>query len=646
MSQNALQRFQSSITRSTDAFNNEFFDALREQIRLYRTSENEDDWRIGLNVLNCCVISNSNSQQASEISWMQGRLMAKLGMIDEAKSALLSAVNTYPMIAGAWMSLGDLLFDSGVGGEECLMAYMQTLALKGSKGPKLIPRILSLIHRQQLNSLAEKCIDSQPSSVWIFWVPLLVKCLCSPAASPALILTAKSVLKKISVTFPQSVFYAIQSGMTLVDQEEIYAHMREHKKASDSGESIYNVMEFCRNVLVTGFANWDPEDINLAMTANALDELRRGRATVGDIKNRLPSGLIKGEPTEGALVKYLEKFYIPAQPSDHPIDYPLSSRINTTGLVSRISGSIEIIGNYTRFISVPHGSTLESMSSVLIAGIENTYQMVRDCTGETAAIWVPLITFIGSNGLRYKYTIRDSLSDETVGITSMVYAVLNSVFANHSQTRQRDIQFMALQRIPLSDNTVIREYVDNVNSYERIIGSSMSGSDDSMLISYVNATSSLDYYIRSRNFAKAIAANGMVDYLLGIEANRRSLNEVCVSQTSGAAYVIDSDLRKRVSSNDPVIPFRLPAYIQAFIGERNMVGLLPATMRAVADSIDAKPREVFELIELVSMLNEQESITQSMRRRLNYVVDDQSADGRAHLCERIINLINVACSKQ
>jgi len=228
----------------------------------------------------------------------------------------------------------------------------------------------------------------------------------------------------------------------------------------------------------------------------------------------------------------------------------------------------------------------------------------------------------------------------------MVYAVLNSVFANHSQTRQRDIQFMALQRIPLSDNTVIREYVDNVNSYERIIGSSMSGSDDSMLISYVNATSSLDYYIRSRNFAKAIAANGMVDYLLGIEANRRSLNEVCVSQTSGAAYVIDSDLRKRVSSNDPVIPFRLPAYIQAFIGERNMVGLLPATMRAVADSIDAKPREVFELIELVSMLNEQESITQSMRRRLNYVVDDQSADGRAHLCERIINLINVACSKQ
>jgi hypothetical protein len=549
---------------------------------------------------------------------MQGRLLARLGQLEEAKSALLVAVNTYPMIAGAWMSLGDALYDSGDRNEECLMAYMQALALKGSKAVKLVPRILSLVDEFQLTSLAEKCLDAQPSSVWIFWVPLLVQSVSSPVASPALIATGKAILKKISITFPQSVFYALKSGC-ISDRDQLVAHM----KADSRGETIYKALEEMCEYFVEKFATWSDQEISVVAVANALDELR----ITGSVRRtRLPPGQ---SATEAGLVKFLDKS---VQSSDSGIEvhaFPVNS------LVSRISGVMEIMGNYTRYISVPHGSTLESMSSVLVAGVDSHSRIVRDLCGEAGYIRVPVITFIGTNGLRYSYTVRPQVSPRVAGTTSIVYGVLNSVFAHHSQTKQRDVQIRSLQQVPLSENIVLREYRSDIKSYERII--TTSGESDDLLVSYFSSSSSVDFYEKSKKFTKSVAANGVTDYLLGIGGDRRTRNEICVSQRDGFLVMLDSDLRIRASLKDPDVPFGLPVFAQNAIGERNMVGLLPATMRAVADSVHSKPRHVFELLALLSKLNEQENIAHGARKRLDHLVDQTG-----HLCHTIMDLINSA----
>ena len=646
LSQSLLHKFQQSLTRSTDAFNQELFEALKQQIRLYAQSDDATDLRTGLNVLNCCAISNSNSQQAAEICWMQGRLMMKLGMHAEAKPALQFAVNTYPMITKAWVDIGDLLYAkldatgllSEEEGEECLMAYMLAVTLKPSRATRLVPRMLLLASRG-FSALENRCKDAQPSSVWICWVGVLVNSLFTEALRS----TARALLLKICLTFPQSVFFALQpllhsdSVETRTVATEIATAMRTEKTAP-----LFSDLDaFIARVKQVGEEFVDPVRA-FVIAGESLEDLRYKRVAGTEIKARLGS-VMKGEPSEANLLKFMKTERQKLNQSTRDLKH--GSKWGMTGLV-------EVPGNYSRFISVPSGSTLESMSSVRIAAVVDEFELVGSGPAQIA---VPRVTFVGTNGLRYSYTL---LAGSTDGLGQQMASFANGLLEKHSQTKQRGLRVSCLQSVSVSRDLYLQEAPSKVRSFEQILGdadaveqsigqfkklaesASVKNAekaafeqfdfDSSLLERFVQADTPSELYGASKRFTKSLATVSVIDHVLGASAVDRPLNRWMLAR-DGTLFVTNADLRPMVSPTHGV-PFRLTANITGLIGDRNMVGLLPACMRAVADCLDRKRMGLIELIQLIQTDEKSAGIAGERIDRLT------STEG--HIFARIMELIS------
>ena len=500
MAQSLLSvKFQSAVSKSTDAFNQEIFDALCLQTKLYLKAGNAKDWKIGLNVLNSCAISNSNSQQASEISWMRGRLLAAVGDLDEAKAALELAVNAYPMMAGSWISLGDLAYDRG-DSDEALMAYIQALSLNPQKSLRLVPRMLILAR-------SSKVLADHPgsSSVWLGWVPTLIRCLREEGG---LRTTCRSLLIKVGCAYPQAVVLPIQP-----------------------------------------------------LTQGPMSEI------VGEILAQIQAG----EPLFFSAIKKVFK-------------------------EERICGSstnlVEIPGNYTRYLS-------SVASSVKISSLKKY--------GES-------LVLVGNNGLLYTYDFVEGVGHP---IGEQIYSVCNFMFDKYSQTRQRDVRVNCLQCVPIGPDTCLRERAPEMASFEAIYAGKQGGSEEeTILVQFAGGSSPEEFYRNSYRFAKSFAATSMLDYLLGISALNRHVQNIWISK--GAMFVKGLDF---FCESKGTVAFRITPNVIKFIGQRNMLGAVPAVMRAVADAIHRKATAFTEYLELLSSQEEQdESFTDSFMNRLEEVV--------------------------
>ena len=578
-SQHILNRFQQSLSRSTDAYNQEVFEALKEQIKLYapKSVDDENQVRIGLNVLNCCAISHSNSQQAAEMSWLQGRLMKRLrGMEGEAKTALLLAVNTYPMIAKAWVDLGDVLYDEDDEDlEECMMAYMMGLALRPSRAAKLVPRLL-LLAKRGCTSLAAKCKDSQPSAVWIGWVPLLIRSLADEGGMKD---TAIALLSKISLSFPQSVYWFLQMAGT----NDVVCEMVNDVKL----KPLIDEVEKLRNFLLT-----IGERSSILTDAEAcLDDLRYKRATVAEVRQRLGKGV---DASEAGLTKLIKSERC-----------RLSAMADST-VQMKVNG-IEIPGNYTRYLSVPSGSSMESISFVRIAHVE-------------AGIGSKVV-FVGSNGLRYTYVIEKRPSFDGIGMQTS--ALVNELLQKTSETKRRNLKINCLQSIPLGNGMVLREAPEQVVSFDQIVGDveesvlqfknrvdSISARNaervafdstefsDEFLIQFIDAQGPKELYNVARQFTNSIGTVGMVDHVVGFSATDRPISETFLSG-NGSLFVVDASACRPAKHSHIDTHFRLTRNPIALMGDRNLVGVLPAVMRAVVDCLDTKRSGLFDFLEFI-----------------------------------------------
>ena len=641
LAQNLLVKFQQSLSRSTDAFNQELFEALKEQVKLYLGSESEAEWRIGLNVLNCCAISNSNSQQAAEISWMQGRLISKLGMKVEAKAALLFAVNTYPMITKAWVDLGDLIYENNhhlsnqVEAEECLMAYMLAVTLRPSRATRLVPRMFLLAKEGGLASLAEKGKDSQPSSVWISWVTLLIKGL----SDPSLEATSRALLMKLASSAPQSIFFSLQG---VSGGEEILDRIRlEHPL-------LFAEMDQFRCFIIEIGSRHLESQRNYRKVASTLEDLRYKRISPALAKSRL-QGILKAEPSEANLTKWLKA-------ESNRLDI-LTPRKGIFIDPFPVTGNMEVPGNYTRFVSVPSGSTLESMSCVKIAKVVNEYEVVM---GE------PIITLIGSNGLRYSFKIGLGSVD---GSGMQMASLVNGLLDKYSQSKQRGLKLFCLQSIRLSgeyhmtesprglcsfEDIVSQEKIEeSIAEFKRAVDSVPSKNpekiafeqfdfSDRFLSDFVDGSNASDFYASSKRCAKSLAVIGMMDHLMGVSAIERPLNQWLIHK-DGRLFVTDSGLRlaslsPAFSGSSASIPLRLTRNVSSLIGERNSVGSLPASMRAVADCCSRKRTGFLELLTLLSPGN-----ARGASERMDQIVHDEEG---VSIYEGINELIRGSCNSK
>lgn len=631
LAQQYLNRFQQSLTRaSTETFNQELFEALKEQIKLYG-DETEEQLRTALNVLNSCAISQTNSQQAAEISWMQGRLLRKLGLKEESKKALLFAVNTYPMIAKAWIETGDLMWENGELGEECQMAYMLGLALRPSRASRIVPRLL-LLARSGCTSLAEKCKDSQPSSVWIFWVNTLVHLLKDEAVKE----TAKALLAKVSLTFPQSVYWQLSTLGTAQDQElqasvaEIMREMRNEKTGPLMAD-----LEGCRSGLLAVADRWVQPVRHITQAEKCLEDIRFRRASHAEIKQRLPKNV---EPSEVGIMKFLksERKTLPAVSEEF-----LGTRWPMTGLV-------EVPGTYTRHLSVASGSSMESMGFVRIAAVDNRV--------DTSIVGKPVVAFIGTNGLRYRFSVQTGSSD---GLGLQMTALVNELLSKSAQTKQRGVKIECLQSLPLGPGLMIQEAPMRVKSWERVFQESTDEVDcvdesvaefkrlvdslgsrnperaafdqfefpDSLLVGCVNPNGPEQLYAAAKKFTTSLATLGMVDHVLGFAATDRSLSELMLSK-EGSVFVTDETAGRMRKHSHVDVPFRLTRNAMALIGDRNAAGLLPACMRAVIDCLHKKQAGLIDMIQLM------EGETEKFNQRIEEIAE---ADG--YLYQKIEKMI-------
>jgi hypothetical protein len=161
---------------------------------------------------------------------------------------------------------------------------------------------------------------------------------------------------------------------------------------------------------------------------------------------------------------------------------------------------------------------------------------------------------------------------------------------------------------------------------------------DDVLMSHMSSSSCADMHACSKTFTRIFGALSFVDHIVGVSPTRRSLEEVCVSRDSGEVFVRIDGLKSRIG--ECIIPFRLTRNIQTIIGERNMVGTLPATMRAIADCIDQKSVRFMEFLDLIELLIQHDGLTDGARSRLSAVVDPGPEIGEiGNLTHKILDLL-------
>jgi phosphatidylinositol kinase/protein kinase (PI-3 family) len=182
-------------------------------------------------------------------------------------------------------------------------------------------------------------------------------------------------------------------------------------------------------------------------------------------------------------------------------------------------------------------------SAVKLVKVVNEYQLINGR---------PRITFIGSNGLRYCFTIG-LLPDRRASGGSQVAALLNGLLEKHSQSKQRALALFALQSVPLSVDMQMTESPPQVSSLVEILTfekaeesvsgfkkvvDSVSGKNpertafeqfvfsDNYLTNFVMERSchAVDFYAASKRFTKSLAVVSIVDHLLGISAVERPLS--------------------------------------------------------------------------------------------------------------------------
>lgn len=266
---------------------------------------------------------------------------------------------------------------------------------------------------------------------------------------------------------------------------------------------------------------------------------------------------------------------------------------------------------------------MESMSSVRIAHVLSEFETVMLDT--VSQIVVPRVTFVGTNGLRYAYTISSSV-DSSMGMQTA--ALCNELMGKFGSSKQRGLKINCLQSVPVSVDVAIHESPSKISSWERVLVEASGDVDavdmsvtefkkvvDSvntrnadrvafdqfsvspdLLALHVQARSPNDMFAISKRFACSLATISMVDFVLGTSAAERGLDQWFLSK-DGTVIVRGDSVRVGKGSHDHV-PFRLTKNVVALVGQRNMKGILPISLRAVADCLDKKREGLTDFVTL------------------------------------------------
>lgn len=194
----------------------EAFLKLREQAKCHY--QNRTELTSGLDVINNTNLSYFGHQQKAEFFTLKGMFLAKLQRSNEANDAFGTALYYDIRLPKAWAEWGfynDMKFkenhDDLESASAAVSCYLEAAGLyKSQKSRKLLSRILWLLSidtaENKISSAFEEFKGETPVWYWITFIPQLLTSLSHREAK-----LARSILMKISKTYPQSLYFSLRT---------------------------------------------------------------------------------------------------------------------------------------------------------------------------------------------------------------------------------------------------------------------------------------------------------------------------------------------------------------------------------------------------------------------------------------------------
>jgi len=152
---------------------------------------------------------------------MKGYFLYRLGKIREAHECFNKAVDlnrTDYSLYLDWAEMSEKVLFTLKGTklektwfENSLINYFMTIVFKLDKAKTIIPKVFYLIKKfpyQLIGNNFVKHLENIPTWLWIFWIPQIFELLKTLLINPQNTLIL-NILKKLSITFPQYVYYQL-----------------------------------------------------------------------------------------------------------------------------------------------------------------------------------------------------------------------------------------------------------------------------------------------------------------------------------------------------------------------------------------------------------------------------------------------------
>jgi len=211
------------------------FAKLREQILIYRDSDNQNELRGGLNLVNTTNLSFFDAAQKSELFRLKGTFLNSLRGRRKANQAYCQSVQICPTFSKAWLSWGALCStlaeieiktnsfseaqkSSSAGKKpaqylaQAMGCYLQAIQCGSREWDRInLPKCLWMLSWDGNNpGLLCQTLEARgadlPAFVWLPWVPQLLTSLGRIEAR-----AVKSILKGLVMQYPQAIYYSLRA---------------------------------------------------------------------------------------------------------------------------------------------------------------------------------------------------------------------------------------------------------------------------------------------------------------------------------------------------------------------------------------------------------------------------------------------------
>ena len=627
--QTLLGRFGMLRQRKSDVFTTESFEVLITQLKLFTLSDKEADWLSGVAVIKAFNTAGCSPIQISGLLVLSARLHNLLGDAASALEAAQLATRIAPFSYKAWANLAPLL-EADDDSAAAAAATLQALALAPEKSFKLFPLLLRLLSECQED--VQLRVDLINASSLVPWVRLLSKAFI--AGNGNLGVFARSALLKIGASSPDSVFWALLAQRHLEEVSVLLAVVFANNTRHFAGLSAL------AELMSTGFI---PNPVAVEASRGWEDWLSK-RRSAAQVKESLKAVGVSKIPATLTDEFFQKLLYTGAGGIDYLSDV-------APGFIS------DFAANYSGVLAMPllrRGPREPQVANVKIQGIKNEVVLHVSEMHPVGHPLVPIITLIGDDGQEYCFSIAPCAFSSADGLVAEILWFQDSCFLHHPETRRRKMQTCVAESVAISDNlylsvvpqglaslrSLCTGHADAVDTWSQMTGDRLASLREFCKDGGISDTLLKDLVGNPLQFTRSFAAASLLGLVMGENAAERPAR----------LWLFDKSLMLTLDSwsvsNQQVLPLRLTRNVQVAMQPANLIGSLPAALRAAADAVavyhDSFSALMVIALNLAGVPDSDEVAAASVERLLRLCVPGEA--GNLH--EGVVRIIGASADEK